>query len=142
MSSLSFCVSVAGTTVPDLGRAVSGPEHGRTIPLATIRTALIVSPTHEKLAASAQSRRIETEAAPVRYVAELVGADTDSERAIRWLIALMVLCCDPPAIVLTGSGIDAATNHELTVAFRVAKKGPVSTTGPGAGRPCGHAVRL
>jgi len=25
---------------------------------------------------------METEAAPIRYVAELVGADTDSERAI------------------------------------------------------------
>jgi hypothetical protein len=48
----------------------------------------------------AQSRRIETEAAPIRYVAELVGADTDSERAIRWLITLMVLCCDPLAVVL------------------------------------------
>jgi hypothetical protein len=37
------------------------------------------------------------EAAPIRYVPELVGPDTDSERAIRWLIALMVLCCDPLA---------------------------------------------
>jgi hypothetical protein len=44
-----------------------------------------------------------TEAAPIRYVAEFVGADTDSERAIRWLIALMVLCCDPLAIALTAA---------------------------------------
>jgi hypothetical protein len=28
---------------------------------------------------------------PIRYVAELVGTETDGERAIRWLIALMVL---------------------------------------------------
>jgi hypothetical protein len=27
--------------------------------------------------------RVDTEAAPIRYVAEFVGADTDSERAIR-----------------------------------------------------------
>jgi hypothetical protein len=53
--------------------------------------------------ASLEGRRIETEAAPIRYVAELVGADTDSERAIRWLIALMVLCCDPLAIALTAA---------------------------------------
>ncbi len=52
---------------------------------------------------AAQGRRIETDAAPIRYVAELVGADTDSERAIRWLIALMVLCCDPLAIALTAA---------------------------------------
>jgi hypothetical protein len=46
---------------------------------------------------------IETEAAPIRYVAEMLSADTDSERAIRWLIALMGLCCDPLAIVLTAA---------------------------------------
>jgi hypothetical protein len=39
----------------------------------------------------------------IRCVAELVGADTDSERAIRWLILLMVLCCDPLAIALTAA---------------------------------------
>jgi hypothetical protein len=51
----------------------------------------------------AKGRQIETESAPIRYVAELVGADTDSERAIRWLIALMTLCCDPLAIALTAA---------------------------------------
>jgi hypothetical protein len=34
---------------------------------------------------------------------ELIGAETDSERAIRWLIAPMVLCCDPLAIALTAA---------------------------------------
>jgi hypothetical protein len=38
-------------------------------------------------------------------LAELLGADTDSERAIRWLIALMVLCCDPLAIALTANRV-------------------------------------
>jgi hypothetical protein len=42
-------------------------------------------------------------------VAELVGADTDAERAIRWLIALMVLTCDPLAIALTA----AASAHRF-----------------------------
>jgi hypothetical protein len=57
----------------------------------------------ERASVAANGRRIETEAAPIRYVAELVGADTDSEKAIRWLIALMVLCCDPLAIALTAA---------------------------------------
>jgi len=57
----------------------------------------------ERAALSAKGRQIETEASPIRYVAELVGVDTDSERAIRWLIALMVLCCDPLAIALTAA---------------------------------------
>jgi hypothetical protein len=51
----------------------------------------------------ARGWQIETESAPVRYVAELLGADTDSERAIRWLILMMVLCCDPLAIALTAA---------------------------------------
>jgi hypothetical protein len=45
-------------------------------------------------------------------VAELVGADTDSERAIRWLITLMVLCCDPLAIALTAA---ASARRSTTV---------------------------
>jgi len=52
---------------------------------------------------AAQGRKIETEAAPIRYVAEMVSADRDPERAIRWLIALVVLCCDPLAIALTAA---------------------------------------
>jgi hypothetical protein len=50
---------------------------------------------------SARARQMETESAPIRYVAEFLGLDTDSEKAIRWLIALMVLTCDPLAIALT-----------------------------------------
>jgi hypothetical protein len=55
----------------------------------------------ERAQVAAKGRQVETEAAPIRYVAELIGADADSELAIRWLIALMVLCCDPLAIALT-----------------------------------------
>jgi hypothetical protein len=57
----------------------------------------------ERASLAAKGRQIGTEAARIRYVAELLGADTDSERAIRWLIALMVLCCDPLAIALTAA---------------------------------------
>jgi hypothetical protein len=59
----------------------------------------------ERAAVAAQGRRIETEAAPITYVADLLGAGVgaDGERAIRWLIALMVLCCDPLAIALTAA---------------------------------------
>ncbi len=40
----------------------------------------------ERAALGAKGRQMETDAAPIRYVAELVGADADSEQAIRWLI--------------------------------------------------------
>jgi hypothetical protein len=45
----------------------------------------------------------ESEAMPLHYVAELLGMGGDDERAIRLLIALMVLCCDPLAIALTAA---------------------------------------
>jgi uncharacterized coiled-coil protein SlyX len=57
----------------------------------------------ERASVAANGRQIETESAPIRYVAELLGLDTDSEKAIRLLIALMVLCCDPLAIALTAA---------------------------------------
>lgn len=57
----------------------------------------------ERASATSQGRKIETEATPIRYVAELLGINTDPEKAIRWLIALMVLCCDPLAIALTAA---------------------------------------
>jgi len=47
-------------------------------------------------------RKIETEAVPIRYVAAIFGV-ADQETAIRWLIALMVLCCDPLANALTAA---------------------------------------
>jgi hypothetical protein len=57
----------------------------------------------ERAALGARGRQLETDAAPIRYVAEMLGADTDPERAIRWLIVLMVLTCDPLAIALTAA---------------------------------------
>ena len=44
----------------------------------------------------AEGRQIESEAAP-NHGAQPIGADKDSEWAIRWFLALMMLCCDPPA---------------------------------------------
>jgi len=50
---------------------------------------------------AAQGRKTET--GLIRYVAELLGIDADPEKTIRWLIALMVLGCDPLAIALTAA---------------------------------------
>jgi hypothetical protein len=75
--------------------ALSGQRQREGVVLANLKA--------EHAALGAKSHQIETEAAPIRYVAELLGADADSERAIRWLIALMVLTCDPLAIALTAA---------------------------------------
>jgi hypothetical protein len=50
-------------------------------------------------AVAARTRQIEIEAAPIMYVAQMMGATT--EQAIRLLILLMVLTCDPLAVALT-----------------------------------------
>jgi hypothetical protein len=57
----------------------------------------------ERAHVAAQGRAAESEAAPIVYVAEMLGIGGDTERAIRWLILLMVLCCDPLAIALTAA---------------------------------------
>jgi len=57
----------------------------------------------ERASVTAKGRQAEVEAAPIRYVTELLGGGEDNERAIRWLIALMVVCCDPLAIALTAA---------------------------------------
>jgi hypothetical protein len=57
----------------------------------------------ERAGVASHARQQEAESAPIRYVAEMLGAETDSEKAIRWLILLMVLCCDPLAIALTAT---------------------------------------
>ena len=55
----------------------------------------------ERATSGANGRHIEAESAPIRHGVETIGAETDSERAIRWLLALMMLCCDQPAGALT-----------------------------------------
>ena len=55
----------------------------------------------EQAAVAARVRAVEVESAPLRYVAQLIGATT--EEAIRMLILLMVLTCDPLAIALTAA---------------------------------------
>jgi hypothetical protein len=53
----------------------------------------------QRSALTAERERVEAAMGPVQYLALMVG--TDSETAVRWLILLMVLCCDPAAIALT-----------------------------------------
>jgi hypothetical protein len=57
----------------------------------------------ERASVAAKGHQVEAEAAPIRYVAEMIGASADSEQAIRWLILMMVLCADPLAIALTAA---------------------------------------
>ena len=60
--------------------------------LASLRT--------ERATVVAKGKTVESEAAPIQYVAAVFGV-TDPEAAIRWLALFMTLACDPLAIALT-----------------------------------------
>lgn len=62
-------------------------------------TATMVGLQAQRAALAGERVRIEASAGPIQYLAMMVGAAP--EAAVRWLILLMVLCCDPAAIALT-----------------------------------------
>jgi len=62
-------------------------------------TATLVELQTQRAALAGERVRIEASAGPIQYLAMMVGAAP--EAAVRWLILLMVLCCDPAAIALT-----------------------------------------
>lgn len=71
-------------------------------------TATLVGLQAQRATLSAERFRIEASAGPIQYLAMMVGAAP--ETAVRWLILLMVLCCDPAAIALT---VAAASSRRL-----------------------------
>jgi hypothetical protein len=62
--------------------------------LATLRA--------ERATVAAKGKTVESEAAPIQYVAAVFGV-SDPEVAIRWLVLFMTLACDPLAIALTAA---------------------------------------
>jgi hypothetical protein len=62
-------------------------------------TAALVALQTQRAALAGERSRIEASAGPIQYLAMMVGVAP--EVAVRWLILLMVLCCDPAAIALT-----------------------------------------
>jgi hypothetical protein len=62
-------------------------------------TASLVGLQTQRAALAGERFRVEASAGPIQYLAMMVGAAP--EAAVRWLILLIVLCCDPAAIALT-----------------------------------------
>jgi cell division protein FtsB len=62
-------------------------------------TATLVGLQAQRAALAGERSRVEASAGPIQYLAMMVGVAP--EVAVRWLILLMVLCCDPAAIALT-----------------------------------------
>ena len=62
-------------------------------------TTTLVGLQAQRAALAGERSRIEASAGPIQYLAMMAGVTP--EVAVRWLILLMVLCCDPAAIALT-----------------------------------------
>ena len=72
-------------------------------------TATLVGLQAQRAALAGERSRIEASAGPIQYLAMMAGVAP--EVAVRWLILLMVLCCDPAAIALTVAAAGARTRH-------------------------------
>jgi hypothetical protein len=72
-------------------------------------TATLVGLQTQRAALAGERSRIEASAGPIQYLAMMVGAAP--EVAVRWLILLMVLCCDPAAIALTVAAAGSRTRE-------------------------------
>ncbi|MCK1516893.1 hypothetical protein IVB22_31185 [Bradyrhizobium sp. 190] len=70
-------------------------------------TATLVGLQAQRAALAGERSRVEASAGPIQYLAMMVGAAP--EDAVRWLILLMVLCCDPAAIALTVAAAGSRT---------------------------------
>jgi hypothetical protein len=68
-------------------------------------TATLVRLQTQRAALVGERVRVEASAGPIQYLAMVTG--TEPETAVRWLILLMVFCCDPAAIALTVAATSA-----------------------------------
>lgn len=70
-----------------------------------VATARLVGLQAQRAALVGERARVDASAGPIRYLAMIAAAEP--EAAVRWLILLMVLCCDPAAIALTVAATSA-----------------------------------
>ena len=76
-------------------------------------TATLVGLQAQRAALAGERSRIEASTGPIQYLATMVGVSP--EDAVRWLILLMVLCCDPAAIALTVAAAGARGERQRPV---------------------------
>jgi hypothetical protein len=76
-------------------------------------TATLVGLQAQRAALAGERSRIEASTGPIQYLATMAGASP--EDAVRWLILLMVLCCDPAAIALTVAAAGARGERKRPV---------------------------
>jgi len=90
-------------------------ERGRILADITTSQEKITALTEERAPIAAQARRVEAEVGPLKYVAAMISSDSTSadslERAVRWVIVLIVLVFDPLALMLIIAGLKQLEWH-------------------------------
>jgi len=85
-------------------RRQQGPERQRLIREIEAEQKKISSLNEERAPIAAEVRKVEAEVGPIKYIAALIYGDNPEanllERAVRWVIILLVLVFDPLALVL------------------------------------------
>lgn len=72
-----------------------------------------------------ESARVEAEIGPIKYVADLIYGESDKgliEKAVRWVIVIIVLVFDPLAIILLIAANRELKNYGMRAKPKVAKK--------------------
>lgn len=84
----------------------------------TERLLTITNLKNEKVKLEGEVRKLEAEVGPLKYIAELVYEDADTnelEKAVRWVIILIILVFDPLAVLLliaANNGLMRQKEHE------------------------------
>lgn len=82
----------------------------------------IATITKEKLTIQQQAKKIEAEVGPIKYVAALIYGDNPNvdtlEKAVRWMIIILVVVFDPLAVVLILAATSGLGHSYVPVARR------------------------
>jgi hypothetical protein len=90
-------------------------ERGRISQDITTSQQRITALNQERAPIAAEVRKVEAEVGPLKYVAAMISSDNTSaeslERAVRWVIVLIVLVFDPLALMLIIAGLKQLEWH-------------------------------
>jgi len=81
--------------------------------------------TQERIKYESESRKLEAEVGPIKYIAELIyenGEAANLERAVRYVIILLVLVFDPLAVILLIAANQGIAEQKVTIKKTVIRK--------------------
>lgn len=81
--------------------------------------------TQQRIKYESENKKLEAEVGPIKYIAELIYENSETanlERAVRYIIILLVLVFDPLAVVLLIAANQGLTNKKSQENIKISKK--------------------